>query len=120
MSQPPLSAFECAVRQHCLDAARVGEPTGYAELAQRLGLDGRSRGHVRRVVDALRRTMRDDHRLGRPYACVAVMNERDALPGSGFAELAWELGRLGPQEDYPTFVRTEWERLQAWARGTGN
>jgi hypothetical protein len=64
-------------------------------------------------VRALKDIMREDHRLGRPYASVAAVSLADNMPGWGFAELAWELGRFAPNDDYGPYVNAEWERFRA-------
>jgi hypothetical protein len=95
-------------------AALAGSPRAYSEYAAALGLDPSYMPHLRRLVQALKDIMREDHHHGRPYASVAAVSLASNVPGFGFAELAWELGRFSPNDDYQAFVTAEWERFRAY------
>jgi hypothetical protein len=106
--------FVARLRRLLVAAAREGSPRAYSEYAALLGLDRSHLPHLRLVVGALKDIMREDHRRGRPYAAVAAVSLASNVPGWGFAELAWELGRFSPNDDYRAFVTAEWGRFRAF------
>jgi hypothetical protein len=107
-------SFVTRVRRLLVGAALDGNPRAYSDYAAALGLDPTHLPHLRLLVRALKDIMRDDHRCHRPYASVAAVSLASGVPGWGFADLAWELGRFSPSDDYRTFVTAEWDRFRAF------
>ena len=104
------------LRELLVGAGRDCHPLHYGEYARRLGLAPDYRPHLQLIIRALKEIMREDHRRGRPYASVAAVRLDDNLPGWGFAELAWELGRFSRAVSYQDFVAAEWERFRTSCR----
>jgi hypothetical protein len=107
------ASFINRVRLQLTGSALAGCPRAYSDYAAAMGLDPSYLPHLRLVVRALKDIMREDHRQGRPYASVAAVSLASNVPGWGLAELAWELGRFSPHEDYRAFVTAEWQRFRA-------
>lgn len=80
------------------DLARSGVCVTYADLAQRLGLDGAGRiGHLTAALEA---SMDADAQAGRPLrAAFAISRARDGLPARGFFEKAQALGLFDGMPD---------------------
>lgn len=106
-----LNRFERAVRDRCLIAGAAGEQASYGEVAESVGLTRNDRHHLRLMERALKAILRDDHRNGRPLACVATVRADSRLPGWGFADMCFELGHF-TGGDYRAFVEREWQKLR--------
>lgn len=88
-------------------------PLTYQRLAEALELTPPRT--IRRVALALEQLMREDAAAGRPFiAALVVSRQGEGLPGSGFFELAVELGRFpeGPAAQAQAW-REEFERAVA-------
>ena len=91
-----LDAFALRLREHLIDAARLGLGITYEQLARALGLA--PPGTIHRVTKALERLMEADAVAHRPFiAAIAISKARGGLPAPGFFDCARRLGRI--QED---------------------
>ena len=98
-------------RPLCEEAAARGERLSYGEIARSLGLESYE-SHRERINAALTLNMKEDAEAGRPFASVAVVQGGgNGIPGEGFYEAAWALGRFGDGDDARDFVEREWLAL---------
>jgi hypothetical protein len=106
------------LRQALIDQVRIGNPTTYKEVADRLGLEPPQTIH--RVGEALESLMEDDVAAGRPMlAALCVSKMKPGIPARGFFLAAQVLGVFSGDPTSPearAFHAIELQRVLAFYR----
>ncbi|WP_447893882.1 hypothetical protein [Vreelandella sp. GE22] len=89
---PPPTSLACAVRTLLASAPESQLPFTYQQVAEQLGLTPPRT--IARVTQALEALMREDAAAKRPFIAALVVSRRDAIPATGFFELATTLERF--------------------------
>lgn len=87
------------------EVARKRRKITYGELGKKFGIPP----PFRPLNHALGRVSRAAHKDGRPMLSAVAVNQETEKPGSGFYELAWELGK--DLTDADAFYKSELEQV---------
>jgi len=87
------------------EVARKRRKIAYGELGEKFGI----LPPFRALNHALGRVSRAAHKDGRPMLSAVAVNRDTEKPGSGFYELAWELGK--DLTDADAFYKSELEQV---------
>ena len=88
-----------------IGVARKRERIPYGKLGEEFGVGP----PFRTLINALGRVSRAAHGKGLPMLSAVVVNQETNRPGSGFYELAWELGK--DLSDEVAFWESEVEKV---------
>jgi hypothetical protein len=95
-----VAALNEPLRRALMEQARIGKPTTYRELADRLGL--KPPHTIHRVAEALEALMEEDIAAGRPMlSALCASKARTGLPGPGFFLKAQSLGAFSGDPEGP-------------------
>ena len=97
-----LDEFALRLREHLIDAARLGLGITYQQLAHALRLAPPRTIH--QVTKALERLIEADAAADRPFiAAIAISKAREGLPAPGFFDCARRVGRFQDDDDDPAY-----------------
>jgi hypothetical protein len=95
------------------DVARLKQTIHYGEIAPMLGLDMSDPQDRLRIGHVLGEISRAENEAGRPMLSVVVTQKGDERPGTGFHQLAEELGLTRGMDPEVFFIR-ELEKVYAY------
>ncbi len=95
------------------EVARQQKTTHYEDIAPMLGLRMEDPADRVRIGQILGEISKQEHNAGHPMLSAVVTHKGDERPGTGFFELAQELGRVGSM-DSETFFIHELKRVHGW------
>ncbi len=95
------------------EVARQQKTTHYEDIAPMLRLKMEDPADRVRIGQILGEISKLENDAGRPMLSAVVTHKGDERPGTGFFELAQELGRVGSM-DSETFFIQELKRVHGW------
>jgi len=95
------------IREVLIKAAKQNDTIFYSEVGKVVGLDMSNPGERSKLANILDEINREEHGLGRPLLSVVVVQKESGHPGKGFFDLARELSRQKPDENYQDFFANE-------------
>ncbi len=99
------------IREVLINAAKQNNTIFYSEVGKVVELDMANPGERSKLANILDEINREEHRLGKPLLSVVVVQKESGHPGKGFFDLARELGKQKPDEDYRDFFAVELEKV---------
>jgi hypothetical protein len=99
------------IRKVLIKAAKQNDTIFYSEVGKVVGLDMSNPGERSKLANILDEINREEHGLGRPLLSVVVVQKESGHPGTGFFELARELGKQKPDEDNQDFFANELRKV---------
>ena len=104
-----------AVRDKLIEVAQAGQTITYSEVARIAEIDTANRHFAVAVCRVVERIDRIEHEAHRPLFCPLVVLKKSRKPGTGFYDLARELGLLVGDDDEAVWKR-ELARTHAYYR----
>ena len=98
------------------EVARKQTTIHYQEIAPMLGLRMEDPADRVRIGQILGEISKQEHNAGRPMLSAVVTHKGDERPGTGFFELAQELGRVGGMDSETFFIRELKRVHDCWAK----
>jgi len=99
------------IREMLIQVARQNNTISYSEVGEAVELDMANPGERSKLANTLDQINREEHELGRPLLSAVVVQKESGHPGTGFFELARELGKQKPDEDNQIFFTNELKRI---------
>ena len=99
------------IREMLIKVAGHYNTISYSEVGKIVGLDMANPGERSKLANTLDEINREEHGLGRPLLSVVVVQKESGHPGTGFFELARELGKQKPDEDNQDFFANELRKV---------
>ncbi len=103
------------IRDMLIKVAWHNNTISYSEVGKVVGLDMANPGERSKLANALDEINREEHERGRPLLSAVVVQKESGHPGTGFFDLARELGKQKPDENNQVFFANELQRVfDAW------
>ena len=108
------------IREMLIKVAGHNNTISYSEVGKVVGLDMANPGERSKLANTLDEINREEHERGRPLLSAVVVQKDTAHPGTGFFDLARELGKQKPhEEDDVTFYAKELKSVFDWWAAAG-
>ena len=88
-----------SIHERLKTVARAGQTTHYSDIAPLAGLDMSSEVDRIRIAQILDGISRGEHEQGKPLLSAVVILKDENVPGSGFFDLAGDLGLYAGGDD---------------------
>jgi len=95
------------IRDKLIEAARQKTTISYSEVGKDVGLDMANPGERSKLANTLDEINREEHARGKSLLSAVVVQKESGHPGTGFFELARELGKQKPDEEDQIFFANE-------------
>ena len=99
------------IREMLIKVAGHNNTISYSEVGEVAGLDMANPGERSKLANILDEINREEHKHGRPLLSAVVVQKESGHPGTGFFELARELGKQKPDEDNQVFFANELKKV---------